>query len=94
MELRKKFSESEIEAMLLLKFVTRGAWRDYHIYESDVPKGFPPHIRNDVMRAAKELKRNGLLIEFPHGKEHVWILNKERSSEILEIIRAMQSEDC
>ena len=53
---KKKLSDEELEAVLLHKFIIRGAWQEYHIYESDVPKGFPPHVRNDIMKAAKELK--------------------------------------
>jgi hypothetical protein len=87
------FSKQDIEAMLLHKFIKRGAWQDYHIYESDVPKGFPPKIRGDIMKAAKELKRSGLMISFPHGKEHVWILNKERSAEILAIVKRFYRDE-
>lgn len=89
---KRKFSEEEIEAMLLHKFIIRGAWREYHIYDSDLPKGFPPHVRGDILRAAKELRRAGLLITFPHGPEHVWILNKERSDEIMDKVRRFYSE--
>jgi hypothetical protein len=92
-DLKKKLSDEELEAVLLHKFIIRGAWQEYHIYESDVPKGFPPHIRNDIMKVAKELKRKGLLIAFPHGKEHVWILNKDKSDEIIDKVKRFFPEE-
>ncbi len=87
MKISSKLSQEELEAIVLHKFIVKGAWREYYIYESDIPKGFPPHIRNSITKAAKELKRKGLLISFPHGRENVWILNKERSEEILEKVK-------
>lgn len=86
-DLKKKgISKEEIEAALLHKFVMKGAWHKYHIYESDVPKGFPPHIRNQVIQTLKELRRKGLITVFPHGREHVYVLNKNRADEILQKI--------
>lgn len=81
---RQDISQEEIEAALLHKFVMKGAWHKYHIYESDVPKGFPPPIRKRVIQALKELGQRGLIMSFPHGREHVYILNKGRSEEILQ----------
>ena len=80
---RKGLSEEELEAALLHKFVMKGAWAEYHIYESDVPKGFPPNIRNRIREVLKGLKRKGLIVCFPHKREHVYTLNKNKSYEIL-----------
>jgi|SRR3989344_4957424 len=88
----KKLSDEELEAALLHKFNIKGAWGEYHIYDSDVPKGFPPHIRGDIMKTAEHLKRRGLLVSWPHGRENVWILNKERSEEIINILKQFYSE--
>ncbi len=87
-----RLSEEELEALLLHKFFLKGAWHSYHIYESDVPKGFPPNIRNEIMKAAYDLKRKGLLVSWPHGRENVWILNKERSAEIISILKRFYPE--
>ncbi len=89
---KKKLSEEELEIVILNKFVKRGAWHKYHIYESDLSKGFPPNIRKDIIRAAKELKRRGFLIAFPHGNENVWILNKDKSEEIIDKIKKFYPE--
>jgi len=90
---KKRLTEEELEAMLLHKFVLKGAWHAYHIYESDVPKGFPPNIRKDIMNTAQGLRKKGLLISWPHGREHVWILNKERSEEIITILKKFFPEE-
>jgi len=82
----RDISKEEIEAALLHKFVMKGAWHKYHIYESDVPKGFPPQIRNRILQALKDLRSRGLITGFPHGREHVYILNKNRREEILAIV--------
>jgi len=89
----ENISDYDIETVLLHKFVKRGAWHDYHIYESDIPKGFPPSKRNEIMKALKRLRREGLLLVFPHGKENVWILNNERSVEITERIKHSYPEE-
>ena len=76
-----------LEASLLRKFFRMRAGKKRHIYESDVPKGFPPHSRKDIMKAAKNLYKKGLLRKFPHGSEHVWQLNLDRIEEVKGIIR-------
>ena len=81
---KKPISKEKLEAALLHKFVIKGAWRKYHIYESDVPKGFPLELRKPISKALKDLRREGLIVGFPHGSEHVYTLNKERSKEIIE----------
>ena len=90
---KRRPSKEELEAALLHKFIVKGAWHEYHIYESDMAKSFPPHIRNDIMKTAKELRRKGLLVSFPHGREHVWILNKEKSDLVLAIVKKFYPED-
>ena len=84
---KKPLSAEELEAALLHKFVLKGAWHSYHIYESDVSKGFPPNIRNDIIKAAYNLKKKGLLMSWPHGRENVWILNKDKSADIIEKLK-------
>lgn len=87
-----RLSGEELEALLLHKFVLKGAWHSYHIYESNVSKGFPPNIRAEIMNAAYNLKRKGLLVSWPHGRENVWILNKERSEEVINILKKFYPE--
>jgi hypothetical protein len=90
--LRPVLTEDGLEAAVLHKFNVKGAWGEYHIYESDVPKGFPPNARKGIMKAAERLKKKGLLRSWPHGREHVWTLNKDRSAEIVEILKKSYPE--
>ncbi|MBU3896607.1 MAG: hypothetical protein KJ697_01595 [Nanoarchaeota archaeon] len=79
---KKDVSTEELEVALLYKMFIMRAGIKRHIYESDLPKGFPSHLRKDIMNVAKELNRKGFLVEFPHGKEHAWQLNLNRIDEI------------
>jgi len=79
-------SDENLKVALLHKMFMMRAGVKYHIYESDLPKGFPSHVRKDIMKAAKELRRDGLLVSFPHGRENVWQLNLKRIGEIRERI--------
>lgn len=82
-DLKKKYvSDDELKLWLLRKLERHHAGKKYHIYESDLPKGSPKHLRKRIIQTAFELRREGYLIAFPHGKELVWQLNLERIKEI------------
>ena len=89
----KKLTEEELVALVLHKFFHRRAFAKYHIYESDVPKGFPKHIRSDILKTAKELRRNGHLTAFPHGRELVWQLNMKNIDEIITVLKKHYPEE-
>lgn len=80
-------SDEEIEDAILWKFFRMRAGKSRHIYESDIHKGMPPHLHKIIMNQVKELRRKGLLVEFPHGREHVFTLNMNRIIEIKERLR-------
>ncbi len=84
---KKEVSDEEIEVALLHKLFMMRAGVKYHISESDLPKGFPPHLHKRVLRAAKNLYKKGLLVKFPHRGETVWQLNLNRINEIKEKIK-------
>ena len=84
---KKEVSDEEIEVALLHKLLMMRAGVKYHIYESNLPKGFPPHLHKRVLRSAKNLYRKGLLIKFPHRGEIAWQLNLNRINEIKEKIK-------
>ena len=87
-DLKKKvISDEEIEVALLHKLFLMRAGVKYHIYEHDLPKGFPPYLRKRVLDVAKILYRKGLLVKFPHHGETVWQLNLNRIDEIRERIK-------
>ena len=83
---KEKISDEQIKIYILEKFYFKRAGVKYHIHESDIPKGFPPHIRKRVLKNAKELYREGLLVRYPHKKEHVWRMNIKRIDEIKKLI--------
>ncbi len=84
---KKEVSDEEIEVALLHKLFLMRAGVKYHIREPDLPKGFPPHLRKRVLKAAKNLYKKGLLVKFPHRGENVWQLNLNRINEIKEKIK-------
>ncbi len=84
---RKDITDEEIEDAILWKFFRMHAGRSRHIHESDIPKGMPPNLHKRITELVKELRRKGMLVEFPHGKEHVFTLNMNRIDEIKERLR-------
>lgn len=86
MDIENNISDEQLKALILRKFLRMRAAVKRHIYESDVPKGFPSHMRKQIMKCCEELYRKGLLRKFPHGKENVWHLNINKIAEIKELI--------
>jgi len=84
---KKEVSDEEIGVALLHKLFMMRAGVKYHIYEHDLPKGFPPHLRKRVLDVAKNLYRKGLLVKFPHCGETAWQLNLNKINEIKEKIK-------
>jgi len=84
---KEEVSDEEIEVALLHKLFMMRAGVKYHIYEHDLPKGFPPHLHKRILEAAKSLYKKGLLIKFPHRGEIVWQLNLNKIDEIKEKIK-------
>jgi len=83
MRLREKdATDEELKDGILRKFVRMRAGRARHVYEGDVPKGMPPHLRKRIMQCLRELVREGLVVEFPHGGERAYTFNMNRLAEI------------
>ncbi len=78
--------EKEIEQDLLRKFYRHRVWGKHHFREDTLIKGFPSHLRRDVLRAAEELRKRGLLIKFPTNHGIQWHANMEKLREIEELI--------
>jgi len=79
--------EIEITKHLLKKLYRMGCWGKRHTCESNLPKGFPQHLRKDVLKVAEELRKNGFLVKHPTHHEHQWYLNWNMKKEIEEIIK-------
>ncbi len=87
-------TDEEIKGEILWKLYKMHAGKSRHVYESDVPKGMPPQLHKRIMRCLKELRREGLVVEFPHGGEHVFTFNMNRLEEIkARIGRRNRSQD-
>lgn len=86
MEIENDISDERLKAAVLRKFLRMHAAVKRHIYESDVPKGFPSNLHKRIMKCCEELYRRGLLRKFPHGKENVWQLNINRVADIKEMV--------
>ena len=82
----------QLKVALLWKFYTKRAFAKYHIYESDIAKGFPQALRVSIMETANELYREGLLVHFPHGGEHVWQINRARIAEVIALLKKYYPE--
>lgn len=79
--------DKEIERILLKKLYTLGCWGTRHTSESNLPKGFPSHLRKRVIEIAEELRKKGFLIKFPTHHDNQWYLNWNFKKEIEEKIR-------
>jgi len=60
----------------------RGAWGTHHISESNLPKGFPQHLRGNVIEEAEKLRKEGFLLKRPGGHDYQWSMIWERKAEI------------
>lgn len=56
------WSEEEIKGKILHKLSRLGKFMHSHTSVDNLPKGFPPEIRGEVKKMAKELKREGILL--------------------------------
>lgn len=77
---------TDIEKAILDKLLSHGYVGRKHTPEDNIPKGFPKHMYEEVRKALKNLVREGLVLQHPtaHGMDVA--LNKERTSEIKEIL--------
>jgi len=79
--------DEEIIKDLLRNFYRHKAWGKHHFREDTIVKGFPSHLRKNVIRAAEELRKRGFLIRFPTNHGVQWYANIEKLKEIEEIIK-------
>ena len=73
---------NEIQNVLLKKLYKLGCWGKGHVSESNLPKGFPPHLRGFVLDVAYELRKQQLLVMRPSGHDRQWYLNFAKRVEI------------
>ena len=78
--------KEDIEATLLRKLYVMGKIGGPHTPFDNLPKGFPPHVRGDVKKVAKELIKRGFLKPSRHNYGLGVSLNIEKLKEIEEIL--------
>ena len=78
---------NEIRKVLLKKLYKLGCWGKGHVSESNLPKGFPPHLRGLVLDVAYELRKQEFLVMRPSGHDRQWYLNFAKKQEIEEVVK-------
>ena len=78
---------NDIRKVLLKKLYNLGCWGKGHASESNLPKGFPPHLRGFVIDVAYELRKQEFLVMRPSGHDRQWYLNFAKRQEIEQIIK-------
>lgn len=80
-------AEKPIEKTILEKLLRHGYIGARHTSIDNLPKGFPKHLRKEVVKAAGELVKAGLLIAKPTSYGLEVSLNPKRLREIMESLR-------
>ena len=76
------------EKQLLWKLYKYGAWGTKHLCESNLQKGFPPHLRGKtILEIAEGLRKRGFLGKHATHHEPQWYLNWGKKAEIEEILK-------
>ncbi len=82
-------SERELQGWIIKKLVRHRYWGKAHISEDNLAKGKPPQVKKQIIKVARELVREGLLVMFPHGAEHHYYLNPNQRKKIYEIVERL-----
>ncbi len=77
---------NDIRKVILKKLYHLGCWGKGHVSESNLPKGFPPHLRGSVIDVAQELRKQNFLVMRPSGHDRQWYLNFAKRADIEKII--------
>lgn len=75
----------QIKIELLSKLVRRNCWKNKHTSVDNLQKSFPKHLRKDVKNAAKELIKEGYILQKPTGYGLEISLNSRKMGEILRV---------
>lgn len=79
---------ADIRKTLMRKLYTMGCWGKGHVCESNLKKGFPPHLKGFVLEVADELRKEGFMVMRPSSHDRQWHLNFDKKNEIEKIIGA------
>ncbi|MFH0835764.1 MAG: hypothetical protein V1834_01230 [Candidatus Micrarchaeota archaeon] len=80
--------EQIIEETIVWTLYRAGCWGKGHLSETKLFKsGFPPHLGiKNVKKIGEKLRKRGLLVCAPTGREVKWWLNSNKQKEIEEVI--------
>ncbi len=88
--------ELKLRGTILHKLDRKGKWGPVHTSFDNLPKGLPSDQRGEAKAVAKELIKEGLILEKPTSYGIEVSLNLKRRAEIQEIIdaylKAVESE--
>lgn len=77
-----------IRRWIIRKLHLHGCWGKGHVSLDNLAKGIHPSSKKIILKEVKQLVREGILIQFPHGGEQHIYLNRYRIDEIREIIES------
>lgn len=80
------WSDEEIKGKILHKLSRLGKFMHSHTSVDNLPKGFPPEIRGEVKKMAKELKREGILLSKPTSYGEQVSINSAMKEKIMHYI--------
>ena len=78
---------NDIKKVLLKKLYHLGCWGKGHVCESNLPKGFPPHLRGFVLDVAMKVRKEGFMVMRPSGHDRQWYLSTAKRKEIEDAIK-------
>ena len=80
--------ELKLRGTILHKLDRKGKWGPVHTSLDNLPKGLPSDLRGEAKAVAKELIKEGLILEKPTSYGIEVSLNLKRRAEIQGIIEA------
>ena len=78
--------DEDLIPWILDKFARNGWWKAKHTNFDNIPKGTPQHMRDKIKDAAKQLIKDGFLIQKPTSYGLEVSLNFDRKNDIFDII--------
>ena len=79
----KMWTDEQIKGKILHKLTRLGKFTHSHTSIDNLPKGFPPEIKDRVRLMVKELKKEGILFSKPTSYGEEVSINPENKDNIL-----------
>jgi len=75
-----------IKIEILSKLVRRNCWKNKHTSFDNLQKSFPKHLRKDAKNAARELIKEGYILQKPTSYGLEVSLNSRKMDEIMGLV--------